>query len=311
MGPSPLRPAAISRAVARQALATCSAALTSRPPGDTAAGSIEPADVPPPVDEDDTPAAGEDDDVPRRDDGAPAAVDAGPRPEASGGPDVVPGAGAGLAGPAGVGDGPDGPAGDGSDGAGAGIVGAGGAGCGASRAGAGGSGGGAGSGGSGRSGGGTSGNSGTGTGSGGSGGRGRLGAERALAATHTATAAATASTADRLARSHASSLPVDVRSDAEYLRVVGTGPLVGGPEIIRPGGVCRRVTFRYTAHPKQGTATLRWACRRAGADHSAPLHLDVLAPPRDTVVSVYSILRQPCSPVPAPPARTGAVADVC
>jgi hypothetical protein len=103
---------------------------------------------------------------------------------------------------------------------------------------------------------------------------------------------------------------VDVRSDAEYLRVVGTGPLVGGPEIIRPGGVCRRVTFRYTAHPKRGTATLRWACRRAGADHSAPLHLDVLAPPRDTMMSVYSIVRQPCSPVPAPPART-AVADAC
>ncbi len=104
---------------------------------------------------------------------------------------------------------------------------------------------------------------------------------------------------------------VDVRSDGEYLRVVGTGPLIGGPEIIRPGGVCRRVTFRYTARPKQRTATLRWACRRAGADHAAPLHLDVLAPPRDTIVSAYSILRQPCSPVPKPPAGRAAAPGAC
>ena len=104
---------------------------------------------------------------------------------------------------------------------------------------------------------------------------------------------------------------VNVRSDDAYLRVLGTGPLVGGPEIARPRGVCRRVTFRFTAHPKQNTATLRWACRRAGDDHSAPLHVDVLATPRDTIVSAYSILRQPCSPVPPPPARIAALAGAC
>ena len=104
---------------------------------------------------------------------------------------------------------------------------------------------------------------------------------------------------------------VDVRSDADYLRVVGTGPLVDGPAIVRPGGVCRRVTFRYLVRPKQGTATLRWACRRARADHSAPLHLDVLAPPRDTMESAYSIVRSPCSPVPPPPSGKAATADAC
>jgi hypothetical protein len=104
---------------------------------------------------------------------------------------------------------------------------------------------------------------------------------------------------------------VDVRSDSEYLRVVGNGTLVGGPEITGRGGTCQRISLRYTVRPKERTAALRWACRRAGADRSRPIHLDVLAPPRDIIVSRYSIVRQPCSPVPAPPARTGAVANVC
>ena len=99
---------------------------------------------------------------------------------------------------------------------------------------------------------------------------------------------------------------VDVRSDSEYLRVVGRGPLIGGPDIVRPGGVCRSVAVRYTVRPKQDTATLRWACRRAVTEQSAPLHLDILAPPRDTMVSAYSIVRRPCSPTPPPPARTAA-----
>ena len=93
---------------------------------------------------------------------------------------------------------------------------------------------------------------------------------------------------------------LDVRSDSEFLRVVGSGPLIGGPVIRGPGGACRRIAFRYTVRPKAGTAGLRWACRRAGADRSPPIHLDVLARPRDTIVSSYTILRSPCSPPPAP-----------
>jgi hypothetical protein len=103
---------------------------------------------------------------------------------------------------------------------------------------------------------------------------------------------------------------VDVRSDSEYLRVVGSGPLVGGPPISGPGGTCERIAFRFTVRPKEGTAVLRWTCRRAGADRSPPIHLDVLVAPRDTIVSRYTILRQPCSPHSAS-ARVGAAADAC
>jgi hypothetical protein len=104
---------------------------------------------------------------------------------------------------------------------------------------------------------------------------------------------------------------VDVRSDSEYLRTVGSGPLVGGPAITGRGGTCRRIAFRYTVRPKRGTAVLRWTCRRAGADHSPPIHLDVLEAPRDTIVSSYSILRRPCSPQPASARGAGAIADAC
>lgn len=92
---------------------------------------------------------------------------------------------------------------------------------------------------------------------------------------------------------------VDARSDSEYLRVVGTGPLTGGPVIRGPSGACQRVAFRYVARPTAGTAGVRWACRRAGADRSPPIHLDVLRGPRDTIVSSYTIIRRPCSPRPA------------
>ena len=93
---------------------------------------------------------------------------------------------------------------------------------------------------------------------------------------------------------------VDVRSDSEYLRVVGSGPLIGGPVIRGPGGACQRIAVRYTVRPAAGTAGVRWACRRAGADRSPPIHLDVLSRPRDTIVSSYTIIRRPCSPGPAP-----------
>jgi hypothetical protein len=104
---------------------------------------------------------------------------------------------------------------------------------------------------------------------------------------------------------------VDVRSDSDYLRVVGSGPLVGGPAITGPGGSCGGITFRFTVRPKRGTAVLRWACRRAGADRSRPIHLDVLGPPRDTIVSRYTIVRQPCSPQPAAADVVGGVAETC
>jgi hypothetical protein len=104
---------------------------------------------------------------------------------------------------------------------------------------------------------------------------------------------------------------VDVRSDSDYLRVVGSGPLVGGPAITGPGGTCRRIAFRFTVRPKRGTAALRWTCRRAGADRSPPIHLDVLGTPRDTIVSSYTIVRRPCSPEPSSARAVGAVAGAC
>ena len=104
---------------------------------------------------------------------------------------------------------------------------------------------------------------------------------------------------------------VDVRSDSDYLRVVGSGPLVGGPVITGPGGTCGRIAFRLTVRPKRGTAALRWTCRRAGADRSPPIHLDVLGTPRDTIASRYTIVRRPCSPQPSLTRAVGAVADAC
>ncbi len=103
---------------------------------------------------------------------------------------------------------------------------------------------------------------------------------------------------------------VDARSDSEYLRVLGRGPLVGGPAITGPGGTCRRIAFRFTVRPKRDTAVLRWACRRAGSDRLPPIHLDVLGPPRDVIESRYVIVRRPCSPQPTSQ-RVGAVANGC
>jgi hypothetical protein len=69
------------------------------------------------------------------------------------------------------------------------------------------------------------------------------------------------------------------------------------------GGTCRRVAFRYTVRPKRGVAVLRWACRRAGTDRSPPVHHDVFRRPRDTIISSYTIITRPCSPLrPADPA---------
>ena len=104
---------------------------------------------------------------------------------------------------------------------------------------------------------------------------------------------------------------LDVRSDSEYVRVVGTGPLIGGPAIDGPAGTCRRISFRFTALPKAGTAGLRWACRRTGDDRSPPIHLDVLRSPRDAIVSSYTIVRRPCSPAPAPAQARELQVDEC
>jgi len=105
---------------------------------------------------------------------------------------------------------------------------------------------------------------------------------------------------------------LDVRSGSEYLRVTGSGSLIGGPVIDGPRGACRRIAFRYTVRPKAGTAVLRWACRRAGADRAPPIHLDVFTRPGDTIVSSYTIIRRPCSrrlasvPSSMAPAQRGA-----
>jgi hypothetical protein len=104
---------------------------------------------------------------------------------------------------------------------------------------------------------------------------------------------------------------VNVRSDSDYLRVVGSGPLVGGPAITGPGGTCRRIAFRFTVRPTRGTAALRWTCRRAGADRSPPIHLDVLGTPRDAIVSRYTIVRRPCSPEPSSTRALRAVVKAC
>ncbi len=77
---------------------------------------------------------------------------------------------------------------------------------------------------------------------------------------------------------------LDARSGRGHLRIVASASLIGGPAIAGPGGTCRRVTVRHAVSPEAGTAVLRWACRRAGADRSRPIHLDVLARPRDALV---------------------------
>jgi hypothetical protein len=90
---------------------------------------------------------------------------------------------------------------------------------------------------------------------------------------------------------------LDARSGSEYLRIDGAGPLIGGPVTAGSGGVCRRVAFRYTVRPKRRIAVLRWACRRGTDDRSPPVQVDVFRRPRDTIVSSYTIITRPCSPL--------------
>jgi hypothetical protein len=104
-------------------------------------------------------------------------------------------------------------------------------------------------------------------------------------------------------RARVAELFLDGRSGSEYLRVVGTGSVIGGPVIARSGGACRRVAFRYTVRPASGTATLRWACR-SRADRSPPVALDVFRRPRDRIASSYTIIRRPCSPSVAGTAKS-------
>jgi hypothetical protein len=91
---------------------------------------------------------------------------------------------------------------------------------------------------------------------------------------------------------------LDSRSGSDHLRVFGSGSLIGGPVIVGPRGACRRVTFRFTARPRAGTAVLRWACRRADTDR-APIHLDVFTRPPDAIVSSYAIVTRPCPADPS------------
>ena len=88
---------------------------------------------------------------------------------------------------------------------------------------------------------------------------------------------------------------VHARSNSGYLRVVGTGSLIGGPVAAGTGGSCRHIAFRYTVGPARGRAVLRWACR-SGPDRSPPVLLDVFRRPRDRIASSYTIIRRPCSP---------------
>lgn len=89
---------------------------------------------------------------------------------------------------------------------------------------------------------------------------------------------------------------LDVRSGSDFVSLAGTGSLTGGPPISGPGGVCRRIAFHYTADVTARTAVLRWACRRAGAERSSPIHRDGFRLPRDTIASSHAITRRPCSP---------------
>jgi hypothetical protein len=93
---------------------------------------------------------------------------------------------------------------------------------------------------------------------------------------------------------------LDARSGRGHLRIVATGPLIGGPVIAGQSGPCRRVTIRHAVRPEAGTAVLRWACRRAGAGRSRPIHLDVVKRPRDAIASSYTLVKRPCSRAPAP-----------
>lgn len=86
---------------------------------------------------------------------------------------------------------------------------------------------------------------------------------------------------------------MDARSDRRFLRVVATGPAIGGPAIAGARGVCRRVVVRYSTRPAARTASLRWSCR-SGGDESSTVHGDVLRTPGDVIASSYAITRRPC-----------------
>ena len=95
-------------------------------------------------------------------------------------------------------------------------------------------------------------------------------------------------------RARVEEVGIAARSGSGYLRVVGSGSLIGGPVAAGTGGACRHVAFRYTVRAARGTATLRWACR-ARADRAPPVVLDVFSRPRDRITSRYTIVRRPCS----------------
>jgi hypothetical protein len=82
---------------------------------------------------------------------------------------------------------------------------------------------------------------------------------------------------------------IDARSGSGYLRLVGTGTLIGR----RAADGCRHIAFRYTAHGPRGAAALRWACRPR-PERSPPALLDVFARPRDRIASAYALIRRPC-----------------
>lgn len=92
---------------------------------------------------------------------------------------------------------------------------------------------------------------------------------------------------------------LDARSGDDFMRVVGSGSLIGGPLIAGRRGACRRVAFRHSVRPEAGTAVLRWACRRDDDLRSPPIHVDVFERPRDTIASSYTIVRRPCVRRPA------------
>jgi hypothetical protein len=95
-------------------------------------------------------------------------------------------------------------------------------------------------------------------------------------------------------RARIGEIVIDARSGPDYLRVVGSGSLIGGPLATGTGGACRHVAFRYTVRAERGSAALRWACRPR-ADRSPPALLDVFSRPSDRIASSYTLVRRPCS----------------
>jgi hypothetical protein len=85
---------------------------------------------------------------------------------------------------------------------------------------------------------------------------------------------------------------VDLSSDADFLKVAGSGPLTGGPVLTSPRGTCKAFVFKYTVHRGGSLHNLAWECDATEVDHSHPVHFDFLGRPRATFTSSHTLTKR-------------------